>query len=182
MLFLTTNRVGAFDDAFVSRIHVKLYYPPLKNEERQKIWSSFIDKLARERSKDFRVTLNAKEYIEGSTIKSLDLNGREIRNAFQTAVALAEYDGKLDEEGKIMIEDHHLKQVAEMTREFQRYLNKLHGECWRDIVNGRELMASQVETRTNEPMGVLNGCQTRVFSSLSTNLVGRASLSELSFT
>lgn len=29
MLFLTTNRVGAFDEAFKSRIHISLYYPPL---------------------------------------------------------------------------------------------------------------------------------------------------------
>ncbi|KAG5656905.1 hypothetical protein KAF25_011074, partial [Fusarium avenaceum] len=29
ILFLTTNRVGTFDEAFTSRIHISLYYPPL---------------------------------------------------------------------------------------------------------------------------------------------------------
>lgn len=126
MLFLTTNRIGAFDDAFVSRMHVKLYYPPLNDKERQKIWQSFIAKLGKERPKDIRVTLGAKEFIGGSKIKSLEMNGREIRNAFQTAVALAEYDNDLDEEGKIKVEDRHIDQVAEMSRDFQSYLDDLH--------------------------------------------------------
>nr|OQO28393.1 hypothetical protein B0A51_04886 [Rachicladosporium sp. CCFEE 5018] len=126
MLFLTTNRVGAFDDAFTSRIHVKLYYNPLSDSDRQRIWSSFISKLTRERRKDIRVTIGAKEYISGPVIKALDLNGREIRNAFQTAVALAEYEAVRDEEGTIMVEEHHVQQVAEMSREFRLYLNELH--------------------------------------------------------
>jgi hypothetical protein len=32
ILFLTTNRVGSFDDAFISRIHVQLYYPDFDDE------------------------------------------------------------------------------------------------------------------------------------------------------
>ena len=128
MLFLTTNRVGAFDDAFVSRIHVKLYYPPLQDDDRQKIWTSFIKKLARERMKDIRVTMGAKDYIRGPAIKALALNGREIRNAFQTAVALAEFEEVRDEEGTVCVEEHHVQQVAEMTREFQVYLEKLHSK------------------------------------------------------
>lgn len=128
MLFLTTNRIGAFDDAFSSRIHVKLYYPPLSNEDRQQIWNSFIKKLARERMKSIRVTIGAKDYIKGSAIRNLDLNGREIRNAFQTAVALAEHERVLDEEGAVCVEEHHLEQVAEMTRDFQVYLDELHSK------------------------------------------------------
>ena len=87
MLFLTTNRVGAFDDAFVSRIHVKLFYPSLIDEDRQKIWESFISKLSRDRAGEIRVNMDAREYINGSQVQKLLLNGREIRNAFQTAVA-----------------------------------------------------------------------------------------------
>ncbi|CZR60280.1 uncharacterized protein PAC_10176 [Phialocephala subalpina] len=33
ILFLTTNRVGILDEAFESRIHVSLYYPPLSKEQ-----------------------------------------------------------------------------------------------------------------------------------------------------
>jgi len=128
MLFLTTNRVGAFDDAFVSRIHVKLFYPSLIDEDRQKIWESFISKLSRDRAGEIRVNMDAREYINGSQVQKLLLNGREIRNAFQTAVALAEYAEVRDKEGTICVDVKHVKQVVEMTKEFQEYLTILHGE------------------------------------------------------
>lgn len=38
ILFLTTNRVGIFDPAFKSRIHISLYYPPLSGNTTLKIW------------------------------------------------------------------------------------------------------------------------------------------------
>jgi hypothetical protein len=37
IMFLTTNRVGTFDDAFLSRIHVGLLYKALADEDREKI-------------------------------------------------------------------------------------------------------------------------------------------------
>ncbi|KAL3298182.1 P-loop containing nucleoside triphosphate hydrolase protein [Colletotrichum asianum] len=64
ILFLTTNRVGSFDDAFISRIHIQLYYPDFSDEERQKVWKTFINKLVRERGETIRLTIDAKEYIE----------------------------------------------------------------------------------------------------------------------
>ncbi len=33
ILFLTTNRVGDFDEAFTSRIHISLYYPELNADK-----------------------------------------------------------------------------------------------------------------------------------------------------
>lgn len=86
ILFLTTNRVGAFDDAFISRIHVKLYYQDFDDSQRRQIWQTFIDKLNKERgpaSKSavkFRVSIDAKEYINSKEMKELKWNGREIRN------------------------------------------------------------------------------------------------------
>lgn len=41
ILFLTTNRVKHIDDAFHSRIHVSLHYPPLKAVSRRQISGSF---------------------------------------------------------------------------------------------------------------------------------------------
>jgi len=46
--------------------------------------------------------------------------------AFQTAVALAEYDAEKDEEGKILLTDSHLRAVVELSRDFKDYLNDLH--------------------------------------------------------
>jgi hypothetical protein len=46
--------------------------------------------------------------------------------AFQTAVALAEYDAEKDAEGKILLTDSHLRAVVELSRDFKDYLNDLH--------------------------------------------------------
>lgn len=35
---MTTNRVGTFDPAFRSRIHISLYYPGLQKEATIQIW------------------------------------------------------------------------------------------------------------------------------------------------
>ncbi|KAK1831670.1 hypothetical protein QBC39DRAFT_350605 [Podospora conica] len=126
ILFLTTNRVGAFDDAFISRIHVQLFYPEFTDEQRQLVWKTFMDKLARERGDYIRLNIDAKEYIRGKEMRAVQWNGREIRNALQTAVALAEFDAEKDEEGTILITDAHLKAVVELSADFKTYLNDLH--------------------------------------------------------
>ncbi|KAK8119281.1 uncharacterized protein PG998_003907, partial [Apiospora kogelbergensis] len=71
--FLTTNRVGAVDDAFRSRLHLTLYYPEL-GQEPIEIHESKILKYAKRHWEE------------------LSWNSRQIRNAFQTAVALAEFE------------------------------------------------------------------------------------------
>ena len=45
ILFLTTNRVGTFDPAFKSRIHMSLYYPPLNERTTIRIWRVNIERL-----------------------------------------------------------------------------------------------------------------------------------------
>lgn len=157
ILFLTTNRVGTFDEAFISRIHVQLYYPDFSDDDRQRIWKVFMDKLSSERGKSIRISIDAREYIRGREIKafvpfsfaltfiytqnhsanihdrcplipilSLKWNGREIRNAFQTAVALAEYESIKDEEGKILLNESHLSAIVKMSADFKNYLEKVH--------------------------------------------------------
>lgn len=81
ILFLTTNRVGSFDDAFISRIHVKLHYPILSDEDRLRIWQNFIEKLKRERKTTMRVMRDVSKYVSSPSVSQLKLNGREIRNS-----------------------------------------------------------------------------------------------------
>ncbi|KAK8061853.1 P-loop containing nucleoside triphosphate hydrolase [Apiospora phragmitis] len=126
ILFLTTNRVGSFDDAFISRVHVQLYYPEFTDHQRQKVWQTFIDKLERDRKGYMRLNMASKEYIEQINKSNLKWNGREIRNAFQTAVSLAEYDAEKDAEGTILVTDQHLRAVVELSKDFKDYLQELH--------------------------------------------------------
>ncbi|EFX00278.1 aaa family ATPase [Grosmannia clavigera kw1407] len=108
ILFLTTNRVGTLDEAFKSRIHVSLYYEPLKRQQTLAIFQVNITKLI-EIENERRGTLQEMDLSEPAlTIHSESIldyaawyydshpsnrwNGRQIRNAFQVASSLASYD------------------------------------------------------------------------------------------
>jgi hypothetical protein len=84
ILFLTTNRVGAFDEAFMSRIHVQIGYDPLDDNARNAIWENNFKKLKEdheEGSREIRYEWDAKEYVKKSKeVRELQWNGREIRN------------------------------------------------------------------------------------------------------
>ncbi|RPA85072.1 P-loop containing nucleoside triphosphate hydrolase protein, partial [Ascobolus immersus RN42] len=85
ILFLTTNRVGSFDEAFHSRIHIALHYRNLTSEARERIWRNFSGLLG-----DDKVELSDEDYKELSKIV---LNGRQIKNTFRTAKALSSEKG-----------------------------------------------------------------------------------------
>lgn len=59
---------------------MQLYYPDFTEDERQRVWQTFIDKLSRERGDTMRMTIDAKEYIASTRKQGINWNGREIRN------------------------------------------------------------------------------------------------------
>ncbi|KAH7123500.1 ATPase [Dactylonectria estremocensis] len=131
VLFLTTNRVGHFDDAFMSRIHVVIYYDKLGIEDRRQIWGQFFDKLSDDRE-DFIITGRAKSFVlEDDTICQIEWNGREIRNAFQTAVSLAEFrflqKPNKTKNDNPTLDQKDFEQVCKMVRQFKQYLVDVHG-------------------------------------------------------
>lgn len=150
ILFLTTNRVGSFDDAFISRIHVQLFYDDFQEDQRRQVWKTFVTKLSEDRGSYIRLNAEAKEYIYSKEVCSTHWNGREIKNgkisfnlqddgcgpwklladfasiAFQTAVALAEYHGRKDEEGTILVTDADFRGVVGLAKDFRDYLQDLH--------------------------------------------------------
>lgn len=132
ILFLTTNRLGAIDDAIISRIHLVLEYKDLDKADRAKIWQQFFNKLTSERD-DFEVSRYAEEYVANDPeILELEWNGREIRNAFQTAVALAEYEAKVlnDRKNKsVIIKKEHFVEVAQMSKAFKGYMTRSFGDA-----------------------------------------------------
>lgn len=102
-MFLTTNRVGTFDDAFVSRIHLAIYYEDHGEEARKQIWKRFFAKLEKERKNEITVDSGAKKYVlNDSEMRKVRWNGREIRN------------GKRLKESKIphAIADQHILQPS----------------------------------------------------------------------
>ncbi|TFK23738.1 P-loop containing nucleoside triphosphate hydrolase protein [Coprinopsis marcescibilis] len=80
ILFLTTNRVSTFDEAFLSRIHVALHFDHLSQESKEQVWAAFIKKAG------------AADSITPEQVRELakrDINGRQIKNAVRTAHSLA---------------------------------------------------------------------------------------------
>lgn len=137
ILFLTTNKVGHFDEAFKSRIHVSLYYPALDKRSTLKIWKMNLERLAKSKKP---IEIEAEEIYEYARKHYKDLykngkttwNGRQIKNAFQTAIALAEYDAT-KRKGKPILELEHFKVVAQASEDFDDYLFRLHGGSEADL-------------------------------------------------
>ena len=152
ILFLTTNRVGTLDPAFKSRIHVSLYYPNLTKKASSEIWRNHIQK-----TKDYFETKGAKhslrkrQIIEFSKQHFKDLssqesgpwNGRQIRNAFQTAIALSEHEAYLNG-GNPELTERHFEKVAKVSSEFDNYLRLTHGRS-------ESQMAKASKIRTDNP-------------------------------
>ncbi|KAK7533365.1 P-loop containing nucleoside triphosphate hydrolase protein [Phyllosticta citribraziliensis] len=88
ILVLTTNRIGAFDDAFESRIHFSLYYPDLNADSRKQLWSSFLKRLKREAQLEVRI-----DAAEIDELAQHDLNGRQIKNIISNALSIALHEG-----------------------------------------------------------------------------------------
>jgi hypothetical protein len=138
LLFLTTNRVGQIDDAFISRVHVAIEYPALTPSYRSRIWKAFFAKLHTERKGKIKVSPRAQAYVLG---KEMELNGREIRNALQTAIALAEYEARTQEglEGDEMVtvEQGHFEDVLGMCESFHEYVGSIRREDEKKRASGR---------------------------------------------
>jgi AAA+ superfamily predicted ATPase len=75
ILFLTTNRDSAFDDALLSRIAMKLRYERHNEDQRKTMWTKMLERVG------FRGVL-AEDLAEFAIP---NLNGREIRNIVKTA-------------------------------------------------------------------------------------------------
>jgi AAA+ superfamily predicted ATPase len=119
ILFLTTNRPGDIDEAFQSRIHVSIGLKALNVEERRQVWAVFIRDMALS-DKEKRALL---EYVTQNFDED-KLNGRQIRNAVRTSLALAQLKREKLNAG-------HLERVIKIGREFAGYmedLNKMNAE------------------------------------------------------
>lgn len=137
ILFLTTNRIGSFDEAFKSRIHISLYYAPLDESQTFEVWAMNLNRLSKS-NRDIYVDRSEIEAFARSHWKDgKRWNGRQIRNAFQTAVALAEYEfqekcQKCEKTGdkppfRPALEDRHFQAVAKTSAEFEDYLQSVMG-------------------------------------------------------
>ena len=168
ILFLTTNKVGHFDEAFKSRIHVALYYPPLDEKSAMQIWKMNLQRLIEQRHNfdaDVKgITKYAKRHYRNlEKSKRATWNGRQIKNAFQTAIALAEFDAKTEHNSRPMLSTRHFEVVARASEGFDYYLSMIHGadadrakregmrfDDPRDMISRPSLLPSTPKSSTNK--------------------------------
>lgn len=104
ILFLTTNKIGTFDEAVKSRIHVSLYYKELDKAQTLDIWKFNLERIRETREGRVSFDQDAmmkwmKRFFKGNAKQKMrPWNGRQIRNACQTAAALAEFQNS----GKVL--------------------------------------------------------------------------------
>ncbi|CAA7269692.1 unnamed protein product [Cyclocybe aegerita] len=109
ILFLTTNRVKAFDEAFLSRIHVALHFSELSQESKEQVWAAFIAKMG-----PAAKNITKEQIAELATRR---INGRQIKNAARTAHSLAVGRGEQVRFQHLMVT---LDAMDEFTREFEK--------------------------------------------------------------
>ncbi|KAI6823013.1 hypothetical protein KC340_g11514 [Hortaea werneckii] len=141
ILFLTTNRVDTFDEAFQSRIHLPLRYGELSAKAKRRVWGMFLE-MARGNSAPSSASSSSSTgegqggagFEDGKIGKEVvgvkvadfseedldvlarhQLNGRQIKNAVRTAQALALKEGKV-------LGMEQVKKVLEVSESFERDL------------------------------------------------------------
>lgn len=122
-MFLTGNRVGAFDQAFQSRIHITLGIPEFNEAVRKEVWTIFLNDLEQKRrdGSDPLLTVVECEALRREVLRSWSgelLNGRQIRNCVRSALALAQDKGE-------KVSAKHFKIVIELGNTFTNYMNRL---------------------------------------------------------
>ncbi|RKF64482.1 putative aaa family [Erysiphe neolycopersici] len=123
ILFLTTNRVETFDEAFRSRIHIALRYQELSSKARQSVFKIFLDRATALEGVDVGL-FTEKDLNE---LSKHSLNGRQIKNTVRTALALAVQNNET-------LNMSHVQRVLNMSKEFERHLQG--GTGFEDAMRG----------------------------------------------
>ncbi|KAK6221246.1 ATPase [Colletotrichum tabaci] len=121
ILFLTTNRVETFDDAFQSRIHIALRYESLTQRAKKSIFRIFVERVRVLEGVDLR-PFSDDDY---ESLAKHDLNGRQIKNTVRTAQALAVNKGE-------PLGMEHIRQVLDVQNSFDLHLKG--GESYKDAM------------------------------------------------
>ncbi|PTB64349.1 hypothetical protein BBK36DRAFT_1161404 [Trichoderma citrinoviride] len=178
ILFLTTNRIGDFDEAFTSRIHISLYYPPLDKASTREIFRLNL-RIIKQRflDKGRDIDIHEKDILRYATAywkkhENMRWNGRQIRNACQTALAMAEFDaqnqstaggggggggegggvkkGVRDENAKVELTHLHVQIVSDAYLEFMRYLKSIYGFSADEVAKNMRLRAKHPKAKKDE--------------------------------
>ncbi|OJD13722.1 hypothetical protein AJ78_05854 [Emergomyces pasteurianus Ep9510] len=126
ILIFTTNRVGTFDEAMTSRIHLSLHYPQFDMATTMNFWKLNLRRLKRNPN----VEVYERDILTFAHEMHMRLrcNGRQIINIVDTAIALAQEEAKRSGEETVTLTERHVEVVFKSSQKFRDYLTTLHGE------------------------------------------------------
>jgi hypothetical protein len=140
LLFLTTNRVGVFDMAFISRIPLKLHFTPFDRQQIKAVLELSLYRIEDRLEKSgVRCLIDRAEVIpfvlEKLTQNSEQLNtkpnGREIMNLCETALILAQDDARQELPGEktvgLRLRSKHFGHSSTLSHRFDEYLGEVKG-------------------------------------------------------
>ncbi|ETR99856.1 P-loop containing nucleoside triphosphate hydrolase protein, partial [Trichoderma reesei RUT C-30] len=136
ILFLTTNRVGKMDEAFRSRVHVSLYYPPLNEQSTLDIFETNLQRIKTRKGELLKIKEEDIRKFAKAHYRDLEphirWNGRQIRNAFHIAVALAENEvtgmaSNGERKKTPTLRKKHFRLVEDASTKFDEYLTDVIG-------------------------------------------------------
>ncbi|KAK0610777.1 aaa family ATPase [Immersiella caudata] len=116
ILFLTTNRLMSFDIAVQSRIHISIEYSDLEPQQRENIFTEFLQQLKHQGLVDNHDWGSITRWVSEDG-KEMAFNGRQIRNIVSTAMAVAHADKR-----HLLRKD--LVSVANNTKTFKKALQE----------------------------------------------------------
>ncbi|KAL6230351.1 hypothetical protein BDW75DRAFT_244904 [Aspergillus navahoensis] len=165
ILFLTTNLPGKIDEAFKSRIHISLYYPHLDEDTTMRIWEMNLRRLHEIEEEHAKATGQPPLTIDDKKIRKFAMkhfrnhengkgrwNGRQIRNAFLIASALAHFEKQnpmltsreSPDKSTCDINPRHFKVVADASRGFELYLAETRGRTDPETMFSRGVRADHI--------------------------------------
>ncbi|KAK4194935.1 hypothetical protein QBC40DRAFT_317742 [Triangularia verruculosa] len=158
ILFLTTNRVGAIDDAFRSRIHLTLYYRRLGRDQTITIFKrnfKRVGEINKDREKHNLPPFEYKDQQRKILMwakkewKTLRWNGRQIRNAFQTVMvmALAEYKARRKQASE---GDQKTPDTQGLDEETKAKREQIRSDAYEGIVEKKHYEATSDESDTDD--------------------------------
>ncbi|KAF2705209.1 P-loop containing nucleoside triphosphate hydrolase protein [Pleomassaria siparia CBS 279.74] len=163
VLMLTTNRVGEFDEAFRSRIHISLYYPKLDRRTTTEIWDMNVRRLQNAKDVDLEIdeegirSFYRQHWDDTTNHKGRRWNRRQIKNAFQTALALANWEFHDGPSNTGLTKPHlkkeHFKTVAKTSNHFDDYIADLLREGGDPHEDVRSLRAKREGLRDDRNPG-----------------------------
>ncbi|KAI8932928.1 hypothetical protein NX059_010399 [Plenodomus lindquistii] len=138
-LIMTTSRISTFDESVLSRIHMSLFIPPCDDKGSLQLWAHNFDRLLKS-NPALEMDYATEQYVQyAKEIRTLQWNGRQIRNCLDTALALAQREARLVPGRKAKLTEQHIRAVVDAKRDFHHYLSDVNGDATNDLTaRGRE--------------------------------------------